>query len=69
MRAGIRRPAQEYWSFVQWKGTCLIRSLCGFESRSSDQDYPMWQETQLQKQMHWSADRRIEHGEKLYMPV
>ena len=25
-----------YWSFVQWQGSCLIHSRCGFDSRSSD---------------------------------
>ena len=30
------RIASLQWSFVQWQGTCLIRSLCGFDSRSSD---------------------------------
>ena len=33
-------PAQKnqrfQWSFVQRQGSCLMRSLCGFDSRSSD---------------------------------
>ena len=33
----VSSPAvPSFWSFVQWQGTCLIRSLRGFESRSSD---------------------------------
>ena len=36
VRVAEARIASLQWSFVQWQGTCLIRSLCGFKSRSSD---------------------------------
>ena len=36
MVAGSSPAVPSLWSFVQWQGTCLIRSLRGFESRSSD---------------------------------
>ena len=35
-------PLLQKWSFVQWQGSCLIRSLRGFDSRSSDQAFQAW---------------------------
>ena len=47
MVAGSSPAVPSFWSFVQWQGTCLIRSLRGFESRSSDHASLAQQEMQL----------------------
>ena len=47
MVAGSNPAVPALWSFVQWQGTCLIRSLRGFDSRSSDHASLAQQETRL----------------------
>ena len=47
MVAGSNPAVPFFWSFVQWQGTCLIRSLRGFDSRSSDHASLAQQETRL----------------------